>query len=89
VLPVIPIAMALAFIVSVIGFASSAVAVFVGGALYWLLAYVFAVVDVLASLPWASKEVSMNMWLLFAFYIVLFVGIVIARRYVRQCNCAE
>ncbi len=89
VLPVIPIAMVLAFLVAVIGFASSAAAVFAGGALYWLLEYVFAVVDVLAGLSWASKEVSMSVWLLGVFYLILFVGIVIARRYARQCNCAK
>lgn len=89
VLPVIPIAMALAFGVAMIGFVSSAAAVALGGALYWLLAWVFIVVDLLAALPWASKNVTMTVWLLLAFYFILFISIAIMRRYLRKCRCSD
>lgn len=80
VLMFIPITMLVGFLTSVVGFVSSVLALPFAFVSYWLLAYELKVVDLFASLPFASISISyFPLWLMFALYVVY--GLVIFKLY--------
>lgn len=71
ILPFVPLTMLLTFIAGVGSLVVPSVAVFVALPATWLLKYMVAVTNYLASLPWAMSELNLIWWVAIVCYVVI------------------
>lgn len=75
VLLAVPIAMAVSFVVGMLGFVSGFFSVVVGYVAYLLLQYMLLVVEIFSALPYAYIDLpQMSVWLVFIFYFIFALG---------------
>lgn len=80
VLPLVPLAMLLTFVVGVVGLALPVLADLAALPAYWLLRYMTWIIDQLAQLPWAQFEVEIGVGTAMVMYGVLLLCIVVLKR---------
>lgn len=73
IVPFVPLAMLLTFVIGVVGLAMPAVVGLVGLPVTWLLTYMTSTATFLAELPWAQFEISPPVWLVVG-YVLLLTG---------------
>jgi competence protein ComEC len=83
VLPLVPLAMLLTFIVGLGVLIVPALATIIGAPAEWLLRYMIIVAEQLAALPWAQTELVINGWVVTVFYVILAVFCVYVWRQTR------
>jgi len=71
VLPLVPLAMLLTFISGIVSIVAPSLAGFIGTPTSWVLEYMVGVAQYLASIPWVRSEVTINAWMVIAYYLVL------------------
>ena len=74
IVPLVPLAMLLTFIVGVTALVAPAMAEIVGLPAHWLLQYMTFTAQYLAEVPWAQTKLEPSGWMIFA-YIVALVGV--------------
>lgn len=72
VLPFVPLAMLLIFLVSLAGILSPYFAMPFAWLAYIINHYIITIVSMLADLSWSSKNVAMSVWMVLIYYIILF-----------------
>ena len=80
VLPLVPLAMLLTFVVGLVTIAIPALAGLVALPAYWLLSYMTWIIELLAELPWASAEFEVDVVMALAMYSIIVLLIVILKR---------
>jgi len=71
IVPLVPLAMLLTFIVGVVGLVAPMMIEIVGLPVTWLLTYMTSVATYLAELPWAQLEVSLSWWVILLYVVVV------------------
>lgn len=74
ILPLVPLAMLLTFVAGMAATIWTGLGVLIGYPTTWLLTYMTATAEWLASLPWALREVAIEPWVVWCAYALLAVG---------------
>lgn len=80
IVPLVPIAMLLTFIVGIVGLAVPVLSELVGYPVSWLLGYMTNTATFLSELPWAQTEIEPSPWMIIGYVVVLLVACVWMQR---------